>query len=194
MRPLSTGVVAVICIYITSCSTPLSSTTPTEDLDIRALETALMWPDPTVDVFVNLLNRYNALERYGDGQDYFSTRADTTEGTVQHPWYLAAAGLFQVQNNRSVSLFNRVGFVEEGIAKLDRAVELDGGLPRYLRGVVLVALPGRFDEAARGVEDLEWVLDNRELFPVGITRGALRALADGYEALDRPADAARARE
>lgn len=193
MRTFATlGFATISCICITSCSRGLSDDLPTEDLDIAALEVALEWSNPTVDVVVNLLNRYDALERYGDGQATFASLAAIHEGDDAYPWLLAAEGLFQVQNNRSVSLLNRVGFVEEGVAKLDRAVELDGGLPRYLRGVVLVALPDRFDEAARGVEDLEWVLDNAESFPVGVRRGALRALADGYAAVGRVEAAARA--
>src|SRR5262249_61004976 len=88
-----------------------------------------------------------------------------------------------------VSLFRRVAWVNDAVAKLGRAVALDPGLPRYLRGVVLAGLPERFGKAQTAVADLTWVLDNKERFPVGLRRGAYYGLAQAYTTLGREAQA-----
>src|SRR5262249_58544355 len=71
----------------------------------------------------------------------------------------------------------------------DRAGALEPGLPRCVRGVVLAGLPARFGKARTAVEDLTWVLDNRERFPVGLRRGAYYGLAQAYTTLGRDAQA-----
>src|SRR4029450_10953731 len=91
-----------------------------------------------------------------------------------------------------VSLFRRVAWVNDAVAKLDRAVALEPGLPRYLRGVVLAGLPARFGKAQAAVEDLTWVLDNKERFAVGLRRGAYYGLAQAYTTLGREPDARQA--
>src|SRR5262249_46905339 len=88
-----------------------------------------------------------------------------------------------------VSLFRRVAWVNDAVAKLGRAVALDPGLPRYLRGVVLAGLPERFGKAQTAVGDLTWMLDNKERFPVGLRRGAYYGLAQAYTTLGRAAEA-----
>jgi glyoxylase-like metal-dependent hydrolase (beta-lactamase superfamily II) len=82
--------------------------------------------------------------------------------------------------------------VNDAVAKLDRAVALEPGLPRYLRGVVLAGLPARFGKAQAAVEDLTWMLDNKERFPVGLRRGAYYGLAQAYTTLGREPDARQA--
>ncbi len=88
-----------------------------------------------------------------------------------------------------VSVFRRVARVNNALAKLDRAVALDGGLPRYVRGVVLAALPARFDKARAAVDDLTWVLDNKDRFPVGLRRSVYLGLASAYTTLGRETEA-----
>lgn len=171
----------IMCIYILQgCGTEAPATVPTEMVLVEAMQEAVTWPNPSLQLVVNLLNRYNALERHAEGHRFFEARAAATVGEPEHPWMLAASGLFRVQSNGDIPLLQRVAWVEQGIAELDAAVDLDGGFPRYLRGLVLCQLPDRFDERTRGIDDLEWVLEQGDAFPPGIARGALRALADAY--------------
>src|SRR5262249_46089721 len=97
--------------------------------------------------------------------------------------FVALEGVFQARQADSVSLFRRVGWLNDAVAKLDRAVTLDPGLPRYLRGVVLAGLPERFGKAQAAIDDLTWVLDNKERFPVGLRRGAYYGLAQAHTTL-----------
>jgi len=82
--------------------------------------------------------------------------------------------------------------VNDAVAKLDRAVALEPGMPRYLRGIVLAGLPERFGKTQAAVEDLTWMLDNKERFPVGLRRGAYYGLAQAYTTLGRKAEATEA--
>ncbi|MEN0066457.1 MAG: MBL fold metallo-hydrolase [Myxococcota bacterium] len=164
--------------------------TPTEHVDLEAFKTAVAWPNPTVDSFTNLVNRYNAAGLHGEAAGYFAEREAATRGSEAHPWMLAAAGLFEALDAGSVPLLRRRGAVREAVAKLDDAVAEETGLSRYLRGVVLVNLPSSFEETERGVEDLNWVIANQESFPPGIVRAAWRELSKGYTALGDEARAA----
>src|SRR5262249_61180142 len=71
----------------------------------------------------------------------------------------------------------------------DRAVPLDPGLPRYLRGIVLAGLPPRFGKAQAAVEDLTWMLDNKGRFPPGLQRAAHYGLAQAYTTLGHEREA-----
>src|SRR4029453_17410963 len=106
--------------------------------------------------------------------------------------FLALEGVFQARQADKVSLFRRVAWVNEAVAKLDRAVVLEPGLPRYLRGVVLAGLPERFGKAPTAAEDLTWMLENKERFPVGLRRGAYYGLAQASTTLGREPDARQA--
>src|SRR5262245_39636695 len=124
--------------------------------------------------------------RDAEGLAYFRDRAASEPG---RGLFLALEGVFQARRADSVSLFRRVAWVNDAVAKLDRAAALDPGLPRYLRGIVLAGLPPRFGKARAAVEDLTWMLDNKERFPVGLRRGAYYGLAQAYTTLGRPAEA-----
>jgi glyoxylase-like metal-dependent hydrolase (beta-lactamase superfamily II) len=129
-----------------------------------------------------------AARRDADALAYFRERAASEPG---RGLFLALEAVFQARQADNVSLFRRVAWVNDAVAKLDRAVALDPGLPRYLRGIVLAGLPERFGKARAAVEDLTWVLDNKERFPVGLRRGAYYGLAQAHTTLGREA---RARE
>jgi glyoxylase-like metal-dependent hydrolase (beta-lactamase superfamily II) len=124
--------------------------------------------------------------RDAEGLAYFHERAasEPSRGI-----FLALEGVFQARQAGSVSLFRRVAWVNDAVAKLDRAVALEPGLPRYLRGIVLAGLPERFGKAQAAVDDLIWMLDNKERFPVGLRRGAYYGLAQAYTTLGREAQA-----
>src|SRR5262245_37759913 len=78
-----------------------------------------------------------------------------------------------------------MAWVNETLAKLDRAVSQESALTRYLRGTVLAHFPADLGKAEAAVVDLEWVLQHRERVPVGFRRSVYRALAQAYTTLGR---------
>src|SRR5215468_7612677 len=156
------------------------------DLEAEALKEAVRWPHAHTTAVMTLAGRLMADRRDAEGLVYFRERAATEPA---RGLFLALEGVFQARQAESVSLFRRVAWVNDAVAKLDRAVALEPGLPRYLRGVVLAGLPERFGKAQIAVEDLTWVLDNKERFPVGLRRGAYYGLAQAYTTLGREAQA-----
>jgi len=156
------------------------------DLELEALKEAVSWPRADVAAVMTLAGRLMGGRRDAEGFAYFSERAASEPG---RGLFLALQGVFQARQADSVSLFRRVAWVNDAVAKLDRAVVLDPGLPRYLRGVVLAGLPERFGKAQTAVEDLTWVLDNKARFPIGLRRGVYYGLAQAYSTLGREAQA-----
>src|SRR5262252_5624843 len=139
------------------------------DLELDALQEAVRWPKADVTAVMALAGRLMADRRDAEGLVYFRERAASEPG---RGLFLALEGVFQARQADSVSLFRRVAWVNDAVAKLDRAVAVEPGLPRYLRGIVLAGLPARFGKAQTAAEDLTWVLENKERFPVGLRRGA----------------------
>lgn len=156
------------------------------DLELDALKEAVRWPKADVTAVMALAGRLMAARRDADALAYFRERAASEPG---RGLFLALEAVFQARQADNVSLFRRVAWVNDAVAKLDRAVALDPGLPRYLRGIVLAGLPERFGKARAAVEDLTWVLDNKERFPVGLRRGAYYGLAQAHTTLGREAQA-----
>jgi glyoxylase-like metal-dependent hydrolase (beta-lactamase superfamily II) len=159
------------------------------DLELEALKEAVRWPKADVTAVMALAGRLMAGRRDAEGLAYFRERAASEP---DRGLFLALEGVFQVRQAGDVSLFRRVAWVNDAVAKLDRAVALEPGLPRYLRGVVLAGLPARFGKAQAAVEDLTWMLENKERFPVGLRRGAYYGLAQAYTTLGREPDARQA--
>jgi glyoxylase-like metal-dependent hydrolase (beta-lactamase superfamily II) len=156
------------------------------DLELEALKEAVSWPRADVAAVMTLAGRLMAGRRDAEGFAYFSERAASEPG---RGLFLALQGVFQARQADRISLFRRVAWANDAVAKLDRAVVLDPGLPRYLRGVVLAGLPERFGKAQTAVEDLTWVLDNKARFPIGLRRGVYYGLAQAYSTLGREAQA-----
>jgi glyoxylase-like metal-dependent hydrolase (beta-lactamase superfamily II) len=159
------------------------------DLELEALKDAVRWPKADVTAVMAMAGRLMAGRRDAEGLAYFRERAASEPG---RGLFLALEGVFQARQAGDVSLFRRVAWVNDAVAKLDRGVALESGLPRYLRGVVLAGLPARFGKAQAAVEDLTWMLDNKERFPVGLRRGAYYGLAQAYTTLGREPDARQA--
>src|SRR5215475_9841941 len=132
------------------------------DLELEALKEAVRWPKADVTAVMSLGGRLMAGRRDAEGFAYFRERAASEPS---RGLFVALEGVFQARHADSVSLFRRVAWVNDAVAKLDRAVAFEPGLPRYLRGTVLAGLPERFGKAQAAVEDLTWVLDNKERFP-----------------------------
>ena len=161
------------------------------DLELDALQEAVRWPDPDVATIVGLAGRFVAERRDGDAYAYFQER---TGSAPERPLFLALEGFFQARTASDIFVLRRVAWVNDAIAKLDRAVARDPGLPRYFRGLVLAELPARFGKAAAAVDDLQWVLQNRDRFPVGLRRSVYRGLARAFTTLGRETDAKAALE
>src|SRR5215469_15464063 len=156
------------------------------DLELEALKEAVSWPKADVPAVMALAGRLMAGRRDAEGLAYFHERAAREPG---RGLFQALEGVFQARQANSISLFRRVAWVNDAVVKLDRAVALDPGLPRYLRGIVLAGLPARFGKAQAAVEDLTWMLDNKERFPVGLRRAAYYGMAQAYTTLGRDAEA-----
>lgn len=156
------------------------------DLELDALEEAGRWPDAPRDTIVTLAGRFLADHRDRDAYMYFQEQA---KSHPDQPLFLALEGFFQARQAGQISLFRRVAWVDEAVAKLDRAVSLDPGLPRYFRGLVLAELPRSFRKTDAAVADLNWVLQNKERFPIGLRRSVYRGLARAYTTLGRQAEA-----
>jgi glyoxylase-like metal-dependent hydrolase (beta-lactamase superfamily II) len=158
----------------------------TRQLTLEALQQAVRWPNPDRQALVALVGQFLATHRDRDGFAYFSERA---RAQPDEPLFQALEGLFQARLTNSQSLIQRVPWLNDAIAKLDRAVTQAPGLTTYFRGLVLAEAPGLLRRADAAVADLEWVLANRAQFPNGLLRSVYRALAKAYTTLGRTAQA-----
>ncbi len=160
----------------------------TRDYEVESLERAVAWPNASPRAIMMLANGYLGRGRMRDGYNTFAARA---QAAPEQPLFLALAGLFQARLASEIPLLERVAWVEAGAGRLDRAAA-QGGLPRYLRGLVFADLPPRFARASQAVVDLEWMLANSAAFPPGLRRGAWRGLGKAYATLGRAEEAQRA--
>ncbi|MGH7313953.1 MAG: MBL fold metallo-hydrolase [Candidatus Rokuibacteriota bacterium] len=161
------------------------------DPELEALQETVRWPNAQAPTIVALVGRFIASHRDQEAYAYFQERA---QSRPDRPLFLALEGFFQARSASEVSLLRRAAWVNEAVARLDRAVALEPGLPRYFRGLVLAELPRSFGKAEAAVTDLEWVLQKKDNFPNGLRRSVYRGLARAYTTLGREADAKRALE
>jgi glyoxylase-like metal-dependent hydrolase (beta-lactamase superfamily II) len=187
----SIGFLVPAAVLFSSTSGYASDPPIMRDLELEALEEAVRWPNADLQTTVALAGRFIASHRDDEAYAYFQERA---RSRPDQPVFLALEGFFQARSGSRVSLFQRVAWVNGAVAKLDRAVTLDPGLPRYFRGLVLAELPRSFDKAPAAVTDLDWVLQNKERFPLGLRRSVYRGLARAYTTLGREGEARSALE
>src|SRR5262249_40628806 len=161
------------------------------DPELEALQEAVRWPAPDTQTVVALAGRFIAARRDREAYAYFEERVRTVP---DRPLFLSLDGFFQARVAGDVFLLKRTGWVNEAVAKLDRAVEREPGITRYFRGLVLAELPARFGKAGAALDDLTWVLDHKERFPVGLRRSVYRGQARALTTLGRTAEAAVALE
>jgi glyoxylase-like metal-dependent hydrolase (beta-lactamase superfamily II) len=178
---LVSGVLLVAGAWGRDVSRPLM-----RDPELEALQEAVRWPDPDTQTIVTLAGRFIAARRDQEAYAYFEERA---KAVPEKPLFLALQGFFQARVAGDVFLLRRIGWVNDAVAKLDRAVEREPGLPRYFRGLVLAELPARFGKADAAVNDLQWVLDHKDRFPIGLRRSVYRSLARAYTTLGRTGEA-----
>ena len=158
--------------------------------DVESLMIAARWPHPDKNTLVTLANRLVADRADNEGRRFFSELSDAQPDAVLP---LALAGFFQARL-AGASGVGAGGQVDAAVAKLDRAASADLGLPQYLRGLALLALPPDRGRAEQAVADLEFVLAVRDLFPAMLLRGAFAGLARAHALLgqgERAADAVR---
>lgn len=165
------------------------------DVQLEALKTAALWPAPPTQTLVVLANRYQASGRNRDAHTFFR---DAAAARPDLPVLLAYRGLFAARMSGEITLTERVGWVRDAIATLNRARDLDNTLPRFLRAATLAQLPERFDCAVEGVAELDALLDDTESFIYTtvnestrqtLTRIAWQSKAAAFTTLGRLADA-----
>ncbi len=161
------------------------------DPELVALQEAVRWPDPDVATVVALAGRFIAAGQDRAAHAYFQERA---RSVPERPLFVALEGFFQARVANDVFLLRRTAWVHDAVARLDRAVAHEPGLPRLFRGLVLAELPARFGKATAAVEDLQWVLEHKDRFPVGLRRSVHRGLARAYTTLGKDTEARAALE
>ena len=181
-----TSLVAVGMLLVACGAVRAAKPSIKRDLELEAFQEAVRWPKPDRQAVIVLARQFIASQRDQEGYAYFQERA---KAQPDQPLFLALEGLFQARMAGQVPLLQRIAWVKEAVAKLDRAVSQEPGLSRYFRGLVLAELPPRFGKAEAAVSDLEWVLQNKDAFPVGLRRSVYRALAQAYTTLGRGAEA-----
>ncbi|HEX4701384.1 MAG TPA: MBL fold metallo-hydrolase [Pseudonocardiaceae bacterium] len=133
--------------------------------DVAALRTAAGWPGADRATVITLALRLASVRADDEGYEVFQQQSDA------HPddaLPLALAGFFQA----------RVGDdIEAAVAKLDKAVAAEPGVPHYFRGIALAMLPPDMDRARTAVDDLRLVLALRDRFPSAMMRAVHRCLA-----------------
>src|SRR5215831_19382392 len=158
----------------------------TRHLELEALQEAVRWPHPSPQTVLTLAGQFMASRRADEGYAFFQERATSQP---DQPLFLALEGLFQARAAGQVPLPQRGAWVQEALAKLDRAVSQEAGLTRYFRGMVLAQLPAEVGKAEAAVADLAWVLQQQQRVPVGFRRNVYRALAQAYTTLGRADEA-----
>jgi glyoxylase-like metal-dependent hydrolase (beta-lactamase superfamily II) len=180
------GLLAVALLLTSSASGGSEGQLIMRDLELEALAEAVRWPNAQVPTIVTLVGRFIAGHRDQEAYGYFQERA---RSQPEQPLFLALEGFFQARVAGEVTLLRRTAWVNEAVAKLDRAVERDPGLSRYFRGLVLAELPRSFRKTEAALTDLDWVLQHRDRFPHGLRRSVYRGLARAYTTLGREAEA-----
>jgi glyoxylase-like metal-dependent hydrolase (beta-lactamase superfamily II) len=149
---------------------------------LEALKEVVRWPTPSIAAIVTLTGQYLAVGRDEEAYGYFRERA---AASPDQPIFGALEGTFQIRMAGQVFVLRRVAWVNDGIAKLDRAAGSGHPVARYLRGVTLAELPVRFGRAEQAVVELEWVLQQRDTLPPGLRRSVYRGLARAFTTLER---------
>jgi glyoxylase-like metal-dependent hydrolase (beta-lactamase superfamily II) len=148
--------------------------------------------DPTI-LFL-LMGQFASANLQGEGAEYLSALLKDLEprfSDAQKSLYLAAIGALRAGHADKVSLFRRIGWVNDTVAVLEDARAKSKGqifVVRWISGVVYARLPAVFGKKQAAREDLSWCLQNIDKAPhPGWAREvyfhlAILARADGDEA------------
>ena len=162
----------------------------TRQRDIESLKIAARWPDADKNTIVTLASRLAADDADAEGYRYF---CDLSDAQPDAALPLVPGRLLPGTAGRQATAPTQT-LTSGALAKLDRAASADLGLPQYLRGLALTALPPDRGRAEQAITDLEFVLAVRDLFPAMLLRGAFAGLARAHAVLghdEQAADAAR---
>jgi glyoxylase-like metal-dependent hydrolase (beta-lactamase superfamily II) len=140
------------------------------DLDyLKAVNEVAPPEDPQL-LFL-LMAQYASANRHAEGAEFFSARLKEFEPRltdVQKALYLSASALLRAQHASAVPLLERIGWVKETIAMLDRAKQLAGGqvfVVNWIAGTVLAQLPDRFHQRQAAHDELQWCVENAAKAP-----------------------------
>jgi glyoxylase-like metal-dependent hydrolase (beta-lactamase superfamily II) len=159
---------------------------------LKAINSAAPPRDPQV-LFL-LMAQYSNANMQVEGAEFFSARLEEFGPHLtdaQKALYLSAIGLLRAQHASQVSLLDRIGYVKDTIAILERAKQLSRGqifVVNWIAGIVHTQLPGFFHQRQKAQQELTWCVQNLDKAPhAGWLRevyyhlGKL-ALADGEQA------------
>jgi glyoxylase-like metal-dependent hydrolase (beta-lactamase superfamily II) len=138
-----------------------TSISSSPELDyLKAVNSAAPPQDPQL-LFL-LMGAFANANQPAEGAEFLSARMHdfaTRLTDAQKALYLSAIGLLRAQQASSVSLFRRMGDVNDAIALLDEAKKLSGGqifVVNWISGVVRSQLPGFFHQKQAAQDDLTW--------------------------------------
>ena len=180
-----------LALSLTSLAFSACATTSAKEpavAQLRPLDALLdvaAYPNAETVVVLSTLQQLLAAHREWQGYDFFGRLA--REQPDRQVFFLGLQAVLQARVASQVPLLKRVAWVEEAIAKLDRAAAADPLLGRYARGSVFAELPERFGKTRIAVDDLEACLSRRAEFPVNLDRAIYRALAVAYRTLGEKA-------
>src|SRR5207247_2192484 len=109
-------------------------TAVTRHLEIEALQEILRWPDARPEAAAILAGQLLAARRDREGFEYFRERA---AARPDEPVFTSLEGLFQARLATEQPADRLLPWLQEALAKLDRAAERAPGLTTYFRGLVL---------------------------------------------------------
>jgi len=142
------------------------------DLDyLKAVNEVAPPEDPQL-LFL-LMAQYASANRHAEGAEFFSARLREFEPRltdVQKALYLSASALLRAQHASAVPLLQRIGWVKETIAMLERAKQLSGGqvfVVNWIAGTVLAQIPDRFHQRKAAHDELQWCVENAAKAPHG---------------------------
>src|SRR5215467_15122132 len=145
-----------------------------------------------------LMGQYANANKHREGIEFFSSllkEFDPRLSDRQRSLYLAAIGLLRAGYAGEVTIWKRLGWVNDTIATLEEAKRLSGGeifLVRWISGVVYAQLPAFFNQKTVALAELTWCVDNADKAP---NWGWLREVYYQLASLHRlDGDTAQARE
>jgi glyoxylase-like metal-dependent hydrolase (beta-lactamase superfamily II) len=118
-----------------------------------------------------LMGQYANANRHAEGAEFFSARLKEFEPRLTDPQkalYLSIIALLRAQHAHAVPLLQRIGWVKETLATLDRAKQLSGGqvfVVNWIAGVVHAQVPNRFHQKEIAREELQRCVENIEKAP-----------------------------
>jgi glyoxylase-like metal-dependent hydrolase (beta-lactamase superfamily II) len=163
-------VMCMVGVPLRNASAAQSSASTRPDLEyLKAVNQAAPPRDPQL-LFL-LMGQYASANRHAEGAEFFSDRLKEFEPRLtdtQKALYLSAIALLRAQHAEAVPLLQRIGWVKETLAMLDRAKRLSGGqvfVVNWIAGVVHGQLPTRFHMRKAAYDELQWCVENVEKAP-----------------------------